>query len=177
MSTWVQSRFQRFQWLDFLVFSDKDDKTVGPVSQFFTVHNTAGRKRIHALFEKSRARSSRCCGLTLLCRYQWQKTWSAWLDVSKKACGVWGHAHKISHKSKRRCRVPEHVDVDVERLATKLCLDTTLLTMASQRFAESPFAAVFRNVTQRAPERKVRGKWLFNASLLSFINSVLRYVW
>ena len=47
---------------------DKDDKTIGPVSQLFIVHNSAGRKRTHALFEKSRARSSPCCGLILLCR-------------------------------------------------------------------------------------------------------------
>ena len=33
--------------------------------------------------------------------YYLTKTWQAWLDVSKK-----------SHKSKGRCRVPEHVDVD-----------------------------------------------------------------
>ena len=87
------------KWLDFLVFSDKDDKTVGPVSQFFIVHNPAGRKRTHALFGKSGAWSSRFCGLTLLCRYL-AKTWPAWLDISKKACGVWGHARKNSHKSK-----------------------------------------------------------------------------
>ena len=47
---------------------DKDDKTVGPLSQIFCVHNFAGRKRTHALFEKSRARSSRCYGLSSLCR-------------------------------------------------------------------------------------------------------------
>ena len=50
------------------LFSDKDDKTVGPVSQLFIVHNSAGRKRTHALFEKSRARDSRCFSLTLLSR-------------------------------------------------------------------------------------------------------------
>ena len=50
------------------LFSDKGDKTVGPVSQLFIVHNSAGRKRTHALFEKSRARDSRCFSLTLLSR-------------------------------------------------------------------------------------------------------------
>ena len=33
------------KWLDFLVFSGKDDKTVGPVLQLFIVHNSAGRKK------------------------------------------------------------------------------------------------------------------------------------
>ena len=40
------------------------------------------------------------------------KTWPAWLDVSKETCGVRGHARKISHKSKGRCRVLDDVDVD-----------------------------------------------------------------
>ena len=54
------------KWLDFPVFSIK---RVGPVSQFFIVHDSAGRKRTHALFEKSRTRSSQCCGLALLWAY------------------------------------------------------------------------------------------------------------
>ena len=53
------------KWLDFLVFSDKD---VGPVSQLFIVPNPEERRTTHALFEKCRTRSSRCCDLTLLCR-------------------------------------------------------------------------------------------------------------
>ena len=36
-------------------------RTLGPVSQLFSVHNSAGRNRTHTLFEKSRARNSRCC--------------------------------------------------------------------------------------------------------------------
>ena len=47
------------KWLDFQVFSDKDYKPEVPS------HNlkiTVGRKRTHTLVEKSRARSSRCCG-------------------------------------------------------------------------------------------------------------------
>ena len=45
--------------LGYLVFSEK---TGGPVSHLLSVHNSAGRERTHTLFEKSRARSSRCCG-------------------------------------------------------------------------------------------------------------------
>ena len=30
----------------------------------------------------------------------------------KPACGVWGYTREISHKSKGRCRVLDHVDVD-----------------------------------------------------------------
>ena len=41
-------------------------QTVGSVSQLFIVHNSAKLKRTHTLFEKSRARSSRCDSLTLL---------------------------------------------------------------------------------------------------------------
>ena len=41
-------------------------ETVGPFLQFFIVHSFAGRKRTHALFEKSRTRSSRCSGMALL---------------------------------------------------------------------------------------------------------------
>jgi len=36
---------------------------VGPVSQLFIVHNSAGRKRTHALLEKTSSRSSRNCAL------------------------------------------------------------------------------------------------------------------
>ena len=50
-------------------FSEKNDKTVRPVPQLFIVHNSAGRKRAHALFQKIRARSSRCCGLALMWAY------------------------------------------------------------------------------------------------------------
>ena len=60
-----------------------------------------------------------CCGLTLLCLYL-AKTWPAWLDVSKKACGVCGHASKINHKSKGCCPVPEHVNVYVDANADLL---------------------------------------------------------
>lgn len=52
-------------------------------------------------------------GLTMFSCYL-AKTWPASLDVSKEASGVWGHARKISHKSRGRCRVPEHVHVDVD---------------------------------------------------------------
>ena len=54
------------KWLGFLVFSDKDNETIGPVSQLIIVDNSAGLKRTHTLFEKSRAQSSKCCGLALL---------------------------------------------------------------------------------------------------------------
>ena len=37
--------------------------------QLFIVHNSAGRKRTHALFKNSRAGGSRCCGLALLWAY------------------------------------------------------------------------------------------------------------
>ena len=39
------------------------------------------------------------------------KMWPAWRDVSKKACGVWGHAYKKknSHKSKGSCQVLGYV--------------------------------------------------------------------
>ena len=40
-------------------------RIVGPVSQLFSVHNSVGGKRTHTLIEKSRERSSRCCGWPL----------------------------------------------------------------------------------------------------------------
>ena len=52
-----------------LVFSDKDDK---PVSQPFNVHNPVARKRTHTLVAKSRARSSRCCGLSSVVYHGWE---------------------------------------------------------------------------------------------------------
>ena len=42
------------KWLDFLVFSDKDDKSEVPSHNSLNVDNSVGRKRTHALFEKSR---------------------------------------------------------------------------------------------------------------------------
>ena len=57
----------------------------------------------HSLY---RAWSSRCCGCPSLS----SKMWPAWRDVSKKACGVWGHARKNNHKSKKElCRVLDYV--------------------------------------------------------------------
>lgn len=41
-----------------------------------------------------------------------RQMWPAWCDVSNRACGVWGHVHKSSHKSKELCRVIDGVDVD-----------------------------------------------------------------
>ena len=42
------------KWLDFLVFSDKDDKLEVPSHNSLNVDNSVGRKRTHTLFEKSR---------------------------------------------------------------------------------------------------------------------------
>ena len=40
------------KWFDFLVFSDKDEKTVGPVSQDFHLFVLVGRKRTHITIRK-----------------------------------------------------------------------------------------------------------------------------
>ena len=47
-------KYQTEQWLDFLVFSDMDDKSEVPSHNSLNVDNSVGRKRTHALFEKSR---------------------------------------------------------------------------------------------------------------------------
>ena len=38
------------KWLDFLVFSDKDDKPEVPSHNYLNVDNSVGRYRTHALF-------------------------------------------------------------------------------------------------------------------------------
>ena len=55
----------QFKWLDVLVFSDKDDKPQAP-SPASALYWLAGdvKEPTHSL-AKSRARSSRCCGLAL----------------------------------------------------------------------------------------------------------------
>ena len=42
------------------------------MSQLFNVHNPVGRKRTHTLVAKSRARSSRCCGLSSVMYHGWE---------------------------------------------------------------------------------------------------------
>ena len=42
------------KWLDFLDFSDKDDRLEVPSDNSLNVDNSVGRKRTHPLFEKSR---------------------------------------------------------------------------------------------------------------------------
>ena len=44
----------------------------GPFSQLFNVYNPVGRKRTHTLVAKSRARSSRCCGLFSVVYHGWK---------------------------------------------------------------------------------------------------------
>ena len=45
---------------------------MGPVSQPFNVHNPVGRKRTHTIVAKSRACSSRCCGLSSVLYRGWE---------------------------------------------------------------------------------------------------------
>ena len=59
------------KWLDSLLFSDRTINRIGPVSQPFNVHNPVGRKRTHTLVAKSRARSSRRCGLSSVVYHGW----------------------------------------------------------------------------------------------------------
>ena len=53
-TTHIKSENDFVKRLDFLVFSDKDDKPEVPSHNSLNVDNSMGRKSTHALFEKSR---------------------------------------------------------------------------------------------------------------------------
>ena len=53
-------------YLDSVVFSDKEYKHVGPISNPFIVHKPVGRKSTHILLAKSKTWTSRCCGLSVV---------------------------------------------------------------------------------------------------------------
>ena len=58
------------------------------------------------------------------------------------ACGVCGHAHKISHKSKGRCRVLDNVDENSRKI------DLLIMPEAVHNFKEPQY--VFRTTANNS---------------------------